>query len=301
MSFHYARRLYNFPDNGLLQFKFLNDVDRELQTSGKRFSVLNWPDSFVDYRVATHRAGSYPVAFSNNDLAFGGHRHIYLDLTPICYPCLYELLLHRKCITPGLHLVSHCPCIFGYRLSRSYKRLARTRSGHDPLPWEGTITYRNHVPGAAKANLTGHLSGFLGVGAGWWMGGKGGPIRPLGLRFTLHAHEPVLHLKAHSHLDFHRQPCHFPRLENITNSFVGTPFEWVPVTVVRAPQGHFKMSVQWSVSALCDVHSKVLCFILSNLGYWVFAYGFNGFRFDGVTTMLQHHHSKAGLGGHYDD
>jgi len=38
---------------------------------------------------------------------------------------------------------------------------------------------------------------------------------------------------------------------------------------------------------------EVLRFLLSNLKWWVDEYGFDGFRFDGVTSMLYHSH---GLG-----
>ena len=38
---------------------------------------------------------------------------------------------------------------------------------------------------------------------------------------------------------------------------------------------------------------EVLRFLLSNLKWWVEEYGFDGFRFDGVTSMLYHSH---GLG-----
>ncbi|NWT44655.1 GLGB enzyme, partial [Chroicocephalus maculipennis] len=35
---------------------------------------------------------------------------------------------------------------------------------------------------------------------------------------------------------------------------------------------------------------EVLRFLLSNLRMWIADYGFDGFRFDGVTSMLYHHH-----------
>ena len=41
---------------------------------------------------------------------------------------------------------------------------------------------------------------------------------------------------------------------------------------------------------------EVLRFLLSNLKWWVEEYSFDGFRFDGVTSMLYHSH---GLGEFY--
>lgn len=37
-------------------------------------------------------------------------------------------------------------------------------------------------------------------------------------------------------------------------------------------------------------HHEVLRFLLSNLRFWMEEYNFDGFRFDGVTSMLYHHH-----------
>ncbi|PVU99534.1 hypothetical protein BB559_000022 [Furculomyces boomerangus] len=43
-------------------------------------------------------------------------------------------------------------------------------------------------------------------------------------------------------------------------------------------------------------------FLLSNLRYWVEEYGFDGFRFDGVTSMMYTHHGiGVGFSGHYDE
>ncbi|KNC98959.1 1,4-alpha-glucan branching enzyme [Spizellomyces punctatus DAOM BR117] len=49
-------------------------------------------------------------------------------------------------------------------------------------------------------------------------------------------------------------------------------------------------------------HHEVLRFLLSNLRYWIVEYGFDGFRFDGVTSMLYHHHGLGtAFSGGYDD
>ncbi|XP_078160879.1 1,4-alpha-glucan-branching enzyme, chloroplastic/amyloplastic-like [Carex rostrata] len=45
---------------------------------------------------------------------------------------------------------------------------------------------------------------------------------------------------------------------------------------------------------------EVLRFLLSNLRYWLEEFKFDGFRFDGVTSMLYHHHGiNVGFSGNY--
>ncbi|XP_069492547.1 1,4-alpha-glucan-branching enzyme isoform X2 [Ambystoma mexicanum] len=47
---------------------------------------------------------------------------------------------------------------------------------------------------------------------------------------------------------------------------------------------------------------EVLRFLLSNLRWWIEEYGFDGFRFDGVTSMLYHHHGiGTGFSGGYSE
>ncbi|KAJ3373775.1 alpha-1,4-glucan branching enzyme [Allomyces arbusculus] len=49
-------------------------------------------------------------------------------------------------------------------------------------------------------------------------------------------------------------------------------------------------------------HYETLRFLLGNCDYWMHEYGFDGFRFDGVTSMLYQHHGIAtGFSGHYDE
>ncbi len=49
-------------------------------------------------------------------------------------------------------------------------------------------------------------------------------------------------------------------------------------------------------------HHEVLRFLLSNLRFWVDEYQFDGFRFDGVTSMMYHHHGiGAGFSGGYHE
>ena len=47
-------------------------------------------------------------------------------------------------------------------------------------------------------------------------------------------------------------------------------------------------------------HWEVLRFLLSNCRFWIEEFGFDGFRFDGVTSMLYHHHGiDVGFSGDY--
>ncbi|KAF4203656.1 hypothetical protein CNMCM8927_008514 [Aspergillus lentulus] len=49
-------------------------------------------------------------------------------------------------------------------------------------------------------------------------------------------------------------------------------------------------------------HHEVLRFLLSNLRFWMEEYGFDGFRFDGVTSMLYVHHGiGTGFSGGYHE
>jgi 1,4-alpha-glucan branching enzyme len=47
---------------------------------------------------------------------------------------------------------------------------------------------------------------------------------------------------------------------------------------------------------------EVMRFLLSNLRYWLAEYKFDGFRFDGVSSMLYHHHGiSTGFSGGYHE
>jgi 1,4-alpha-glucan branching enzyme len=56
-------------------------------------------------------------------------------------------------------------------------------------------------------------------------------------------------------------------------------------------------------SALFDYDKhEVLRFLLSNCRYWIEEIGFDGFRFDGITSMLYHHHGiGTGFSGDYGE
>jgi 1,4-alpha-glucan branching enzyme len=47
---------------------------------------------------------------------------------------------------------------------------------------------------------------------------------------------------------------------------------------------------------------EVLRFLLSNLAWWMNEYKFDGFRFDGISSMLYHHHGLGtGFTGNYNE
>ena len=51
--------------------------------------------------------------------------------------------------------------------------------------------------------------------------------------------------------------------------------------------------VRFQVDVLCIYSWEVLRFLLSNLRWWIDEYQFDGYRFDGVTSMLYHHHGMG--------
>ncbi|OHX65737.1 alpha-amylase family glycosyl hydrolase [Flammeovirga pacifica] len=77
------------------------------------------------------------------------------------------------------------------------------------------------------------------------------------------------------------------------NEFDGTAYQYFHA----GERGHHP---DWD-SKLFDYSKwEVIQFLGSNVKYWLEEYHFDGFRFDGVTSMLYHHHGHAGFGS-YDD
>lgn len=59
---------------------------------------------------------------------------------------------------------------------------------------------------------------------------------------------------------------------------------------------------QWGSRIFNYDNCEVQRFLLSNCRYWVDEFGFDGFRFDGVTSMLYHHHGiGTGFTGNYSE
>ena len=56
---------------------------------------------------------------------------------------------------------------------------------------------------------------------------------------------------------------------------------------------------QWDSKCFDYTKEEVVQFLLSNICYWLDEFRFDGFRFDGVTSMLYHHHGTVAF-DHYD-
>ena len=69
--------------------------------------------------------------------------------------------------------------------------------------------------------------------------------------------------------------------------------EVVISTFIKARGEH----AAWNTKLFNYGKDEVIHFLLSNLKFWLETYHFDGFRFDGVTSMLYHHH---GLGTSFD-
>lgn len=65
--------------------------------------------------------------------------------------------------------------------------------------------------------------------------------------------------------------------------FDGTPYQYFH----EGQKGHH---IAWSSRCFDYGKYQVLHFLLSNCRFWLDEYGFDGFRFDGITSMLYHHH-----------
>ncbi|XP_074155887.1 1,4-alpha-glucan-branching enzyme [Sminthopsis crassicaudata] len=65
------------------------------------------------------------------------------------------------------------------------------------------------------------------------------------------------------------------------------------------PRGNHEL---WDSRLFAYSRWEVLRFLLSNLRWWLEEYSFDGFRFDGVTSMLYHHHGMGqGFSGDYNE
>ena len=55
-------------------------------------------------------------------------------------------------------------------------------------------------------------------------------------------------------------------------------------------KAHLSAHSTWSQPIRCAGNWETLRFLLSNARWWIDEYKFDGYRFDGVTSMMYHHH-----------
>ena len=77
------------------------------------------------------------------------------------------------------------------------------------------------------------------------------------------------------------------------NQFDGTEYQFFH----EGPKGHHSA---WDTKLFNYGKNEVLHFLLSNLKYWMEIFHFDGFRFDGVTSMLYHDHGLGSAFSSYD-
>jgi len=76
------------------------------------------------------------------------------------------------------------------------------------------------------------------------------------------------------------------------NEFDGTDYQYFHA----GSRGHHSA---WDSKLFNYGKWEVMQFLLSNISYWLEEYHFDGFRFDGVTSMMYHHHGHSAF-DHYD-
>ncbi len=77
------------------------------------------------------------------------------------------------------------------------------------------------------------------------------------------------------------------------NEFDGTPYQYFH-------EGGRGNHSAWDTKLFNYNKNEVLHFLLSNLRYWMEVFHFDGFRFDGVTSMLYHDHGLGSAFSSYD-
>lgn len=77
------------------------------------------------------------------------------------------------------------------------------------------------------------------------------------------------------------------------NMFDGTDYQFFH----SGPKGYHTL---WDSMLFNYAKQEVQRFLLSNVAYWLEEYHVDGYRFDGITSMLYHHHGHHKDFGHYD-
>jgi 1,4-alpha-glucan branching enzyme len=91
----------------------------------------------------------------------------------------------------------------------------------------------------------------------------------------------------------HSHACN--NVEDGINNFDGTDHQYFHA----GGRGHHDL---WNSRLFNYGNYETLRFLLSNLRYWLDEFQFDGFRFDGVTSMMYYHHGMGyGFSGNYDE
>ncbi|KAL6593505.1 glycoside hydrolase [Neocallimastix californiae] len=91
----------------------------------------------------------------------------------------------------------------------------------------------------------------------------------------------------------HSHACN--NVEDGINNFDGTDHQYFHA----GGRGHHDL---WNSRLFNYGNYETLRFLLSNLRFWLDEYQFDGFRFDGVTSMMYYHHGMGyGFSGNYDE
>lgn len=89
----------------------------------------------------------------------------------------------------------------------------------------------------------------------------------------------------------HSHAC--PNTNEGLNQFDGTEYQYFH-------EGNKGNHAAWGTKLFNYAKNEVLHFLLSNLKYWMEIFHFDGFRFDGVTSMLYHDHGLGSAFVNYD-
>ncbi|KAG1697916.1 1,4-alpha-glucan-branching enzyme [Nymphon striatum] len=127
-SYHYARRQYNLADDELLRYKFLNNFDKDLNTTEEKCQWLSanpgfisWKHeddkvvaferadcvfiinfhsskSFSDYKIGVDVGGKYHIVLDSDDGQYGGHNCLDHSVEYFTFPEPYAGRRNHICV-----------------------------------------------------------------------------------------------------------------------------------------------------------------------------------------------------------